>query len=70
MNEPKLVQMEPAVSDSDHAADVRAALRPVLEQACDIINGAKRHGLVVSFGLNPDQFGIHRVGDIGVTKPL
>jgi len=65
-----IARLEPTKSDADKAADYRARIRPLLEQACEIISEARRNGLGIGFNLAPDQFGIQRVGDISVTKPL
>lgn len=66
----EVVQLTTNATDKDKAEAIRAEIRPILEQACAIIQRAKGDGLVVGFSLAPDQFGIQRVGDISVTKPL
>ena len=57
-------------TESDRAQDYRNELRPLLEQACEIITRARREGMIIGFNLAPDAFGIQRVGNIDVTKPL
>ena len=57
-------------TDADKAADLRAKLRPILEQACEIIAAARRDGLIITFNLSPDQYGVTRVMALDVVKPL
>jgi hypothetical protein len=60
----------PGLTDAELAADLRrrteAALAPVME----IMNEASRHGLVLGWGINRDQFGRNRIEQITVFKPL
>ena len=57
-------------TDTELAADFKkrteAALAPVIE----IMNEASRHGLVLGWGINRDQFGRNRIEQITVLKPL
>lgn len=65
-----LRSIRPQPTDAQKAEDYRARLKPVLEQAASLITEARREGLIIGFNLMPDQFGIQRVGEISVTKPL
>lgn len=60
----------PVATDAQRASDIRAKLRPLLEQVCEIIGAARRDGLAVGFNLQPDQYGIQRVVTLDVSKPL
>jgi hypothetical protein len=57
-------------TDTQLAADLKkrteAALAPVME----IMNEASRHGLVLGWAINRDQFGRNRIEQITVLKPL
>jgi hypothetical protein len=57
-------------SDAERAAELRNELRPHLDTVCEIITKARREGLMVSFNMTADQFGIMRPGNIDVTRPL
>lgn len=57
-------------SDADKAKSYRDQIRPLLEQACEIITAARRDGLVIGFALAPDQGRTQRVGNIDISKPL
>ena len=58
------------VPDTVKAENYRLELRPILEQAAEVLNRAKADGLVISFSINPDQYGRYRVTEIGIVKPL
>lgn len=58
------------LSDKDRAEQLRTQLRPLLDQACDLITQARREGLVITFNLGPDQYGIQRVAALDILKPL
>lgn len=60
----------PKISDKDRAEQLRAQLRPLLDQACELITTARREGLVITFNLGPDQYGIQRVAALDILKPL
>lgn len=59
-----------SLNDAQKAEDYRTRLKPILEQAAAIVTEARREGLFIGFNMIADQFGIQRVGDISVTKPL
>lgn len=58
------------LSDKERAEQLRGQLRPLLEQACEIISDARRDGLVVTFNLGPDQYGNQRVSALDILRPL
>ncbi len=58
------------VTDAERAAAIRAELRPVLDQVCEIITRARRDGINVGFNLGPDQFGIQRVQMLDLFKSI
>lgn len=62
--------LQTQMTDTQKAEGYRERLKPILEQAAAIVTEARREGLMIGFNLMPDQFGIQRVGDISVTKPL
>ncbi len=65
----ELASINPKKSDTELAAAYRAELRPVLEQACEIITRAMRDGLQIGFNLGND--GIQqRVMSLTINKPL
>ena len=64
------IEFIPPFTDAERAADLRNKLRPILEQACEIITAARRDGLIISFNLSPDQYGVTRVMALDVVKPL
>lgn len=57
-------------TDVMKAEDARARLRPVLEEACRILTEVKRDGIVVTFNITTDQYGIYRLMALDVIKPL
>lgn len=57
-------------SDAEKAEDARARLRPVLEEVCRILTEVKRDGIVVTFNITTDQYGIYRLMALDVIKPL
>lgn len=71
MAEPELHSIAGSkITDEEKAVKIRAELRPVLEEACDIITRARREGINVGFNLGPDQFGIQRVMALDLFKAI
>ncbi len=66
----EIVSINPAKTDPEKAAQIRAMLTPVLEQVCAIVGDARANGLIVSFNIAPDQFGRVKVQALDITKPL
>ena len=65
------IEMLPTqLSDRDRAADYRARLGHVLEQAAAILNEAAREGIEVSFQMPRDQYGRWTVPQINVVRVL
>lgn len=60
----------PGKTDAERAADIRAKLTPILEQAAAIVGEARREGLIITFNISPDQFGRSRIQALDITKPL
>lgn len=58
------------MTDEERGAMIRAELRPVLEQACDIITKARRDGINIGFNLGPDQFGVQRITSLDLFKAI
>ena len=52
------------------AAEIRDELMPLLLQACEVFDRAKRDGLHVSLNLTLDQYGLRHVPNISVLKVL
>lgn len=69
-NNETVAYMDAKPTDKERAEQLRGQLRPLLEQACDLITGARREGLVITFGLGPDQYGIQRVTSLDILRPL
>lgn len=66
-----VTKLIPTRPDSEIAAEIRAQLVPILAQACEVIDAARRaHGLVINFSIAPDNFGRIRCQEIVVTRPL
>lgn len=57
-------------TDKQRADEIKARLRPILEQACVILAEAQADGLKVTFGVGPDAFGRQSVTSLDVVKPL
>ncbi len=57
-------------TDAALADEARVEIAPLLEQGCVILNRLRRHGLMVGFNCNMDQYGVHRPGRLDVTRPL
>lgn len=68
MNDP--VSIVSGKSDVERAADLRAKVRPLLEQVCAVLGEANRDGMVIVFNLAPDQFGRQSIQNLTVHKPL
>jgi len=62
--------VEPIRTDAMRAADIRAELSPLFDQVCDVLNRAKRDGLVVNFQMGADAYGRYRLQDLTVVRPL
>ena len=56
------------LTDAQKAAEYRARLTPIMEQAIAIMNEAKAEGLIVSFSVNGDQWGRFVLSPIGVIR--
>lgn len=70
MSESNLSIVQSGPSDADKAAQYREQIRPLLEQATGLVNAAARDGLVINFALGRDGYGLMRVIEIQVSKPL
>lgn len=57
-------------TDTAIAAEIRAELRPILEQAAVVMNKARARGLIVNFAIGLDAYGRHAVNSIDVVRPL
>lgn len=57
-------------TDADKAKEYRERLRPLLEHAAQVVNEAQRDGLVINFALGRDAYGLLRVQDIQIARPL
>ena len=56
------------LTDAQKAAEYRARLTPIMEQAIAIMSEAKAEGLIVSFSINGDQYGRSVLSPIGVIR--
>lgn len=65
-----VLHVVPSKTDEDLAREVREELRPLLEDACEVMNRAIAHGLDVTFMVNRDQHGRMRIASITVVRPL
>lgn len=71
MPEPSnIATLVPMKTDADLAAAFRAELAPLMDQVCDILNRARKEGLILNFNVAPDQFGRVRVAEVSVVRPL
>jgi hypothetical protein len=70
MDNPSIQILPTASNDRDRAADYRARLAPVLEQAATILNEAAREGIEVSFQMPRDQYGRWTIPTINVVRVL
>ncbi len=68
MNTP--ANVETLRTEAQKAADYRAEIMPILDQACEIISRARKEGLIIGFNISPDQYGRSRVAEITIVKPL
>jgi hypothetical protein len=68
MGEP--VALVPGKPDPELAAELRADLRPLLEQIAAIMSKARRNGLNVAWAITWDQFGRPVIQTIDVMRPL
>lgn len=69
MNETNLVRMEGRRSDEEIARDLRARLVAALKPVGELMEEAKRSGLVLSFQMVADQYG-HSLPMVSIAKPL
>lgn len=58
------------LSDLEVAAGYRQRLQPLLQQACDVLNEARREGLEVAFQVGQNQLGQQQVVNIVIYRPL
>lgn len=68
MNE--AVTLVPGQTDAEKAEKYRKELTESLKPVIEILERAKRDGLVVQWNIAADEFGRIRVPFINVTKPL
>lgn len=66
----EIENVEPLRTESVKAQEIRAAITPLLDDLCEIINQARREGLIVGFQIGMDQYGRSRPQDISIVKPL
>lgn len=57
-------------TDAVMAQDIRETLEPLVTKICQIMDDAKRHGLIVSFNIASDQYGRTKVVEINIVRPL
>ncbi len=57
-------------TDAEKAAAYRIEVAAHLAVVCEVLNRARKDGLVVSFQIGPDPYGNSSVQSIGVVKPL
>ena len=57
-------------TEQQKADDIRAAMRPLLEQIAAIMTAANRDGLKVGFAINSDSFGRFLAPNVEITKAL
>jgi hypothetical protein len=67
-NGPYLLDAGP--TDVERAADLKKRAEEALAPVTEIMNEASRHGLVLGWAINRDQFGRNRIEQITVLKPL
>jgi hypothetical protein len=61
----------PPKSDEQLAIELRAAMSPLLDEACKILDKAVAAGMTMNWVINKDSFGRrHRVIEISVVKNL
>lgn len=60
----------PGKSDAQKAAEYRTRLQALLNDCADIANEASREGIVVNWAMGRDGYGLMRVMDIQISKPL
>lgn len=66
----RIVALDPGPTDAERAADIKARLRAASEVVVEIMNEAKRAGLIANINIGPNAFGIWVVNDTTVVKPL
>lgn len=69
-SESNIATIVPSKTDVDHAAEIRAEIRPHAEAVADICNRARAAGYHVQFNIGPDAMGRIRLLDVMVSKPL
>jgi hypothetical protein len=57
-------------TDKQKADDYRSRIVAALADACKLMDEAKANGLIIAFGLNPDQYGRTTVQNLTIVKPL
>ena len=57
-------------TDTELAAEFRNKLRPLLDEALDVLNDASKSGLQVNFQFGRDVYGRHMMVSIDVVRPL
>lgn len=62
--------LETRKTDADLAIELRAEMRPHLDELCKIITRASQMGLMVNFAIGKDQFGRTICPEIAVVRPL
>lgn len=70
MLDPAPLHIVASKTDAETAAEIRAGLRPLLEQVANIMADARRRGLNVGWAISFDQYGRPQITSIDVTKPL
>jgi hypothetical protein len=72
MNAPlmNVTSIDVGPTDADRATDLKRRAEAALAPVVEIMNEAARHGLVLGWAINRDQFGRNRIEQITVLKPL
>lgn len=57
-------------SETELADEIRAAVRPLVDEICRIMNHARGLGLTVDFQIGTDQYGRRCLVNLSIVKPL
>lgn len=65
-----VVSLVSGASDAERAQRLRADLEGPLAKVIEVVNEARRDGLVVSFNIGPDAYGRIVVKELSIVRPL
>jgi hypothetical protein len=64
------LSLVPSKTDAEMAQEIRAELRPLLEQIASIMGRARKSGMNIGWAIGWDNYGRAVINQIDVNKPL